>query len=159
MSDFQIHASRFTDLDPTTLYALLKLRVDIFVVEQSCPYPELDGRDTEPGSWHIWADADGVPLGYLRVLDDPDGVARIGRVCTAAAGRGRGVAGRLLECALDEIGPRASRLDAQSHLAGFYGRYGYSPTGPEFLEDGIPHVPMARPTPAGTTASATAAPR
>ncbi|MGH3738891.1 MAG: GNAT family N-acetyltransferase [Micromonosporaceae bacterium] len=149
----EIHAARFAELDPPTLYALLKLRVDVFVVEQDCPYPELDGRDTEPAAWHIWAHAEDGPLGYLRVLEDPDGVARIGRVCTSAAGRGRGIAGQLMERALAAIGPRASRLDAQAHLTGFYGRYGYAATGPEYLEDGIPHVPMARP---GT---ATAVPR
>ncbi|MGH3713569.1 MAG: GNAT family N-acetyltransferase [Micromonosporaceae bacterium] len=156
VTDIQIHAARFGELDPTTLYALLKLRVDIFVVEQECPYPELDGRDTEPTAWHVWAASDGELLGYLRVLQDPDGTARIGRVCTAAAGRGRGVAGGLMARAIAEIGDRPSRLDAQSYLVGFYARYGYSPTGPEYVEDGIPHVPMARPATAG---DATAAPR
>ncbi len=154
MSDIEIHTARFAALDTTTLYALLKLRVDVFVVEQRCPYPELDDRDAEPGTLHVWAARDdqpaqpgrpgGVPLGYLRVLTDPDGVARIGRVCTAAYGRGLGVAGRLLERALAEIGDAPSRLDAQRYLAGFYTRYGYAATGPEYLDDGIPHVPMAR---------------
>lgn len=152
MSDIEIHTARFAALDTTTLYALLKLRVDVFVVEQECPYPELDDRDTEPGTLHVWASRehqqaqDGrAPLGYLRVLTDPDGVARIGRVCTAASGRGLGIAGRLLDRALEQIGDAPSRLDAQSYLVDFYARYGYSPTGPEYVEDGIPHVPMARP--------------
>jgi ElaA protein len=141
----EIHAARFGALDTTTLYALLKLRVDVFVVEQRCPYPELDGRDTEPGTLHIWAARNGQePLGYLRVLTDHDGVARIGRVCTAAGGRGLGIAGRLVERALAEIGDAPSRLDAQSYLVDFYARYGYTATAPEYVEDGIPHVPMAR---------------
>ena len=55
-------------------------------------------------------------------------------------------AGRLLTEALEIIGNRPSTLDAQAHLTGFYARYGYEPCGPEFLEDGIPHVPMFRPT-------------
>jgi ElaA protein len=134
----------FDELSPATLYAVLKLRVDVFVVEQRCPYPELDGRDAEPGTRHVWlADGD-APLAYLRILDEPHGAARIGRVCVAPAARGSGLAGRLMRATLDLLGPRRSVLDAQSHLAGFYGRLGYVRTGPEFVEDGIPHIPMAR---------------
>jgi ElaA protein len=141
----------FAELDATTLYALLKLRCDVFVVEQECAYPELDGRDTEPGTVHAWLTGDGAePVAYLRILADPDGVARIGRVCVAAGARGTGAAGRLLAAALDRIGGRPCVLDAQSYLVGFYARYGFTPTGPEFLEDGIPHVPMARPAPVTT---------
>ena len=144
MTPEKIHAAGFADLDTTTLHALFKLRVDVFVVEQECPYPELDGRDPEPGTLHLWSERDGELLGYLRVLEDPDGTARIGRVCTAAAGRGSGVAGRLLARALTEIGDRPARLDAQSYLVDFYARHGFSPAGAEFVEDGIPHVPMIR---------------
>jgi ElaA protein len=137
----------FADLDTTTLYALLKLRTDVFVVEQECAYPELDGRDTEPGTLHVWMrdDEAGPPLGYLRVLAEPDGGARIGRVCVSAAARGGGAADRLMRAAIDLAGPRHCVLDAQSYLLDFYGRYGFTPTGPEYIEDGIPHVPMARP--------------
>jgi ElaA protein len=74
-------------------------------------------------------------------LHDGD-VQRIGRVVTAKTARGAGLAGRLLEHALEIIGNRPSVLDAQSYLVGFYAKYGYQPTGPEFLEDGIPHTPM-----------------
>lgn len=138
----------FADLDPETLYALLRLRVDVFVVEQRCPYPELDGRDTEPATRHLWLELSRTPVAYLRILAEPDGTARIGRVVVAAPYRGRGYAGRLLEAAHAHVGPRPCVLSAQSHLAGFYARYGYRVTGPEFLEDGIPHVPMRRTPPA-----------
>jgi ElaA protein len=144
VTDFTIHAARFAELDTATLYALLKLRVDVFVVEQKCPYPELDGRDPRSDSLHIWGSRDGVPVGYLRLVRDPDGTPRIGRVCTARQARGSGLAGRLMTRALTEIGDRSCRLDAQSHLVGFYARYGFATDGPEFLEDGIPHVPMRR---------------
>ncbi|GAA1549501.1 GNAT family N-acetyltransferase [Nocardioides humi] len=140
-----LHRASFADLDTTTLYALLRLRVDVFVVEQACPYPELDGRDTEPGTRHLWLAHDGAPVGYLRLLRDPAAVVRIGRVVVAPQVRGTGAAGRLMDAALDEIGDRPSVLDAQAHLVRFYERYGYTPTGPEYLDDGIPHVPMARP--------------
>jgi ElaA protein len=138
-----LRTARFAELDATALYALLRLRVDVFVVEQTCPYPELDGRDAEPGTVHVWLERDGAPASYLRILEDP-GTARIGRVCTATAHRGAGLSGRLLAAALDLIGDRPSVLDAQAHLAGFYARFGFEATGPRFVEDGIPHVPMRR---------------
>jgi ElaA protein len=139
--------SAFADLDVTTLYAILKLRSDVFVVEQKCVYPDLDGRDTEPGTRHVWFSRDGAVQAYLRVLDD-GARQRIGRVVTAPAARGTGLAGRLVTEALRIIGDRPSVLDAQAHLAGFYAKFGFEPTGPEFVEDGIPHIPMAKPGPA-----------
>ena len=140
-----LHSARFADLDTATLYALLRLRVDVFVVEQACAYPEIDGRDTEPGTRHLWLSRDDAsPVAYLRTLDEPDGTVRIGRVVVTASARGSGAAGRLMAAALNEIRSRPSLLDAQAHLVGFYERFGYSATGPEYLEDGIPHVPMAR---------------
>jgi ElaA protein len=138
--------SAFGDLDVTTLYAILKLRGDVFVVEQKCAYPDLDGRDTEPGTRHVWFSRDGAIHAYLRILDDGTH-QRIGRVVTAPGARGAGLAGRLVTEALRLIGDRPSVLDAQAHLAGFYARFGYEPTGPEFLEDGIPHIPMLRAAP------------
>ncbi len=138
-----IRSARFAELDVTTLYRLLKLRVDVFVVEQECAYPELDGRDPEAGTVHVWAEQAGEITGYLRILDDGP-VARIGRVLTTKSARGTGLGGRLMERALQEIGERASVLDAQSYLVAFYERYGYVVSGPSFVEDGIPHTPMAR---------------
>jgi ElaA protein len=142
----KLHSATFGELDAATLYALLRLRVDVFVVEQHCAYPELDGRDTEPGALHLWLTADGdrAPLGYLRILTEPDGDTRIGRVAVAAAARGAGVARQLVEAALTQVGDRPCALDAQAHLVGFYRSLGFSVTGPEYLEDGIPHVPMRR---------------
>ena len=138
-----LHVAAFDDVPPRTAYLLWKLRTDIFVVEQECPYPELDGRDLEPGTRHVWGEQDGVPVCYLRLLAEPDG-CRIGRVCVAAPARGAGLADALMRRALDEIGARRCVLDAQSHLADWYTRWGFEVTGPEFLDDGIPHLPMAR---------------
>jgi ElaA protein len=135
----------FADLDTATLYAVLRLRVDVFVVEQGCAYPELDGRDTEPGTRHLWRPDDtGAPAAYLRLLAEPDGAARIGRVVVAPHARGAGHAGLLMRSALELIGDRPSVLAAQAHLAGFYGRFGFAAVGPEYLDDGIPHLPMRR---------------
>ncbi|BCJ67209.1 GNAT family N-acetyltransferase [Polymorphospora rubra] len=140
----ETRVATFADLDTRTLHDLLRLRVDVFVVEQECAYPELDGRDTEPGTRHLWLARGGAPVAYLRILADPDGVARIGRVLVAREARGDGLAGRLMTEALRVVGDRPSVLDAQAHLAGFYARFGYTTTGPEYVEDGIPHIPMRR---------------
>jgi ElaA protein len=142
----EVRSATFRDLDTTTLYAILKLRTDVFVVEQQCAYPELDGRDSEPGTRHVWIERDGEVRAYLRILRENE-QERIGRVVTAKTARGSGLAGRLLTEALEIVGNRASVLEAQAHLAGFYARFGYQPTGPEYLEDGIPHIPMRRVAP------------
>ncbi|WP_430783756.1 GNAT family N-acetyltransferase [Actinoplanes sp. G11-F43] len=139
----ELRVASFRDLHPTSLYKILKLRSEVFVVEQECPYLDPDGRDDEPGTRHLWFENDGEIRAYLRILDD-GGVERIGRVVTAPRARGAGLAGRLITEAITVIGDRPSVLDAQAHLAGFYGRYGFTVNGPEFLEDGIPHVPMIR---------------
>jgi ElaA protein len=140
-----LRVATFADLDVATLYALLRLRVDTFVVEQQCCYPELDGRDCEPDTAHLWLEQAGTPVAYLRMLAEPDGAVQVGRVVVAAPARGAGLASRLLEAALQRVAARPCVLKAQAHLAGFYGRYGFVVTGPEFLDDGIPHVPMRRP--------------
>jgi ElaA protein len=143
----EVRTASFPDLEIGTLYAILKLRSDVFVVEQECFYADLDGRDDEPGTRHLWIARDDEIRAYLRILDDGV-VQRIGRVVTAPEARGAGLAGRLVEAALTVIGNRPSVLDAQAHLVGFYAKFGYQQTGPEYLEDGIPHVPMFRAAPA-----------
>jgi ElaA protein len=140
----RLHVARFGELSPALLYALLRLRVDVFVVEQHCPYPELDGRDLEPGTRHVWLADAGTPVAYLRMLAEPDGSVRVGRVCVARPARGRGLAGELMSHALELAGPDPCVLHAQAHLAGFYAGLGFTPTGPELDDDGIPHVPMRR---------------
>lgn len=149
MTAGDVHCARFAELDPATLYALLRLRVDVFVVEQACPYPELDGRDLEPATRHLWLEDAGVPVAYLRLLDDGRdagagrlGLYRIGRVATAASHRNQGVATVLVRAALELChGPVV--LDAQAHLQPWYERLGFAATGPVYVDaDGIPHVPM-----------------
>ncbi|OYO10559.1 GNAT family N-acetyltransferase [Enemella evansiae] len=136
-----------TDLAFAEAYAVLRLREAVFVVEQDCPYPELDGRDLEPDCRWLWyTDDDGAVLASLRVLTEDDGVRRIGRVVTAPAARGRGLAAELMRECLQLIGDRAEAvLNAQVQLVGWYERFGFRGDGAEFLEDGIPHRPMRRP--------------
>jgi ElaA protein len=141
-----MRTASFDQLDARTAYQLWQLRERVFVVEQECAYLDLDGRDLDPGTCHLWIEDDGAPVAYLRVLDDSevgDG-ARIGRVLVAESHRGRGLAERLVQAALDSVGDRGVRLDAQSYLVAWYRRLGFEPAGAEFLEDGIPHVPMRR---------------
>lgn len=138
-----MHAAAFDELDPRTAYLLFQLRESVFVLEQTCRYLELDGRDLEPGTRHLWVEDDGLPVGYLRILSDDE--ARIGRVLVAKSHRGSGIANALMQAALETIGDRPSVLEAQAYLTGWYSRFGYEQTGPEYLEDDIPHVSMRRP--------------
>lgn len=132
----------FADLDTRTAYDVWRLRQDVFVVEQSCPYPDLDGRDPEPGTRHVLLTTDNGTLhGYARLLDDGE-VMRIGRVVLAREARGRRLADSLMTAALGECADRPVVLDAQSPLRSWYEGFGFVVDGPEFLEDGIPHLPM-----------------
>jgi ElaA protein len=133
----------FDDLDARTAYALWRLRQQVFVVEQASPYPDLDGRDPEPTTRHVLARDGDELIGCLRVLDE-GAHARIGRVVVSASARGRGLARELMDAALAGIGEREVRLDAQTGLTGFYESYGFAVSGPEFVEDGVAHVPMVR---------------
>jgi ElaA protein len=114
------------------------------VVEQHSPYPDLDGRDLEPATRHLLLLEDEALVGCLRLLDDGDAM-RIGRVVVAPAARGRGLARLLVDEAVRLVGDRPARLDAQTGLTAFYASYGFEVIGPEFDEDGVLHVPMARP--------------
>jgi ElaA protein len=145
------------DLAANTLYELLKLRVEVFVVEQACPYPELDGRDLLAETRHFWLESPGgvgVPpvrggvICTLRLMEEHTGgekAFRIGRLCTKRSARGQGHTTRLLRAALAEVGDHPCRIDAQTYLADMYAQHGFVRVGDDFVEDGIPHVPMLRP--------------
>ena len=163
----ELHLAAPADLDVVTLYRILQLRVDVFVVEQRCPYRELDGRDLEPGARWVWATDGDAVLATLRILREGRATARIGRVATAPAARAAGIATVLMRHALDAIDAEAEDdphagdgdadaedhrrpgievvLDAQSPLVSWYQRLGFEPDGAEFVEDGISHLPMRRP--------------
>lgn len=138
---------RFAELAPAELYGLLKLRVDVFVVEQACPYPELDGRDAEPGTLHVWVEEDGAVLSCIRVLENGEDRA-IGRVATAASARGRGLSAQLIARGLQLCAGRTVDIGAQAYLEGWYARFGFERSGEDYVEDGIPHLPMRLVAPA-----------
>lgn len=140
-------------MNPVTLYRVLQLRTDVFVVEQQCAYPELDGRDAEADSLMVWAETGNEVIATLRILRDIDaaGVAealRIGRVTAHPTHRGSGIARTIFQYALEQCEAVATELpivlDAQEPLEGWYEAFGFNRTGPTFLEDDIPHVPMRR---------------
>lgn len=140
-----IHAAPLAELEPVTLYRILALRAEVFVVEQDCAYLDPDGRDLEPEAVQLWAERDGELVATLRLLRDGDGRARIGRVATARGTRDRGIAAALMRRAIELTGPVEIVLNAQTYLAQWYARFGFAADGAEFVEDGIPHVPMRRP--------------
>ena len=137
-------AAAFEQLSARQAYDAWRLRQDAFVVEQECAYPDLDGRDPDPTTRHVLLLKDERVVGCARVLDDGD-AWRIGRVVLDPAVRGRGWGDRLMESALVLCVGRPAVLDAQAPLTGWYATFGFHVDGPEFLEDGIPHVPMRRP--------------
>ena len=138
------------DLGKEQLYAILRLRNEVFVVEQKCIYQDIDGQDLLGYTHHLMAWKDDELVAYLRLLD-PDtqgGDVVVGRVIVAPAARGTGLGHRLMLEALkqiDDIWPDTPIfLCAQAHLQGYYARYGFLVAGEEYLEDDIPHIGMRR---------------
>ncbi len=136
----------FGDLTGREVHDIMRLRVDVFVVEQRCVYPEVDGED--PHSTHVMGITEkGALAAYARILPPHDGgPPHIGRVIVDPRFRGQHLGRHLMHQALQEVerrhGSRRSALAAQAYLVGFYGSFGYVPTSAEYLWDGIPHVDM-----------------
>jgi ElaA protein len=143
LPELKVVAVSFEELDPRTAYDVWRLRHQVFVLEQQCLYGDLDGRDLEPGTRHVVMTEDAAVVGYARVLDDGD-TWRIGRVVLATEARGRGWADPLMHATLAECPDRDIVLNAQAPLAAWYSSLGFEVTGPEYLDDGIPHLPMRR---------------
>ncbi|MGI8647963.1 MAG: GNAT family N-acetyltransferase [Mycobacteriales bacterium] len=141
MRNAVIKSANFSELDTETLYKLLQLRIEVFAVEQKSIYQDLDGRDCEPETQHIWAEHEGVPLSVLRVLKGPGDSSQIGRVCTARQARGNGLAARLIELACRE-NPGDIWLHGQLYLRSWYESFGFITESDEFAIDGIPHIAM-----------------
>ena len=134
--------SDFHSLSPEDLYEILRARVNVFVVEQDCPYPEVDGIDYI--STHLFVKEGNEVVAYARVYPDKeDQVWHIGRVLTTRRGEGLGTV--IMDSAIQDArraGARIIRIEAQSYAIGFYEKSGFKVISDEFLMDGIPHVRM-----------------
>lgn len=146
------HCEPFARIDRHDLYALLQLRVAVFVVEQHCPYLDPDGKDVLPDTHHLYArDGDGRVLACLRLL--APGVSypqpSIGRVATAASVRRSGLGRELMRRGLVEVmrlwPGQPIRIGAQCYLQRFYESLGFVVDSGPYDEDGIPHIEMQRP--------------
>ena len=146
--ELQLSHLGFDQLSAQMLYDIIRLRMEVFVVEQNCPYQDLDGRDQ--ASTHVMGHTpDGRLLSYCRVL--PPGLAypsyaSIGRVITSGEVRGTGAGKKLMVYAIDlarKLYPgMAVKISAQSYALPFYEALGFIAIGEEYLEDDIPHRAM-----------------
>lgn len=140
----ELAVKHFSELSAEELFEIYRLRVSVFVVEQKCPYQEVD--DADRVAYHIWLkDEDGIEA-YARVL--PQGVtfqtASLGRVI--AVKRRCGLGSKIVEAAIDvaktKLCAEKITIEAQDYARSLYEKHGFSQTSEEFLEDGIPHIQM-----------------
>ncbi|RMH37242.1 MAG: GNAT family N-acetyltransferase [Gammaproteobacteria bacterium] len=137
----------FAELDAATVYGFLKLRQDVFVLEQKCLYPDIDGLDLS--CWHLVGKKEGAVIGYLRIIPPehhPKAVPAIGRVVVAPAHRGQGLATQMMRHAIRHCAQHYPGQDlflsAQTYLVTFYQSLGFVSVGAPYLEDGIEHIDM-----------------
>ncbi|ADO47717.1 GNAT family N-acetyltransferase [[Enterobacter] lignolyticus] len=144
------HDLHHSELTVPQLYALLRLRCEVFVVEQTCPYQDVDGDDLIGENRHILGWRDGELVAYARILKSDNDVEPvvIGRVIISALARGEKLGYQLMEQTLASCRRhwphKALYLGAQAHLQAFYAHFGFSPVTEIYDEDGIPHIGMAR---------------
>jgi ElaA protein len=139
----------FDDLTPRELYAILQLRIEVFVVEQNCPFQDADDKDQ--ASFHLLGEEGGRLVAYTRLV--PRGVAypdypSIGRVVTSPSVRRSGAGRELMARSIDEcyrlFGRQPIKIGAQCYLDRFYRSFGFEPIGEVYLEDGIEHIHMIK---------------
>lgn len=140
------HCKAFHDLTTEELYRILDMRIQVFVVEQNCPYPEIDGKD--PESIHLFAMENGEVLAYARLL--PAGVSytepSIGRVLVKEelrkTGLGKILMNRSIATMTERFDAGVIKIQAQDYARPFYASFGFEPISDVYPEDGIPHVDM-----------------
>lgn len=147
MSHIKWTCQTFEQLSKEDLYLILMERVNVFVVEQTCPYPEIDHRDQE--ALHLIAKENGTIVAYCRIFQN--GImykeASIGRVLVTQAGRKKGYGKMLLIKALEklsELGETSVKIQAQAYLKSFYESFGFKAVSDVYDEDGIPHFDMVK---------------
>ena len=137
----------FEELNKAELYQIIQLRIAVFIIEQDCPYPDLDDMDHD--AQHLWIEDAGEIVCYLRInpagsrFDEPS----LGRIVTKKSHRNRGLAEMLIKRAIDlvcEKESRAIRISAQCYLEKYYEKFGFIKASEEYLEDNIPHIEMLK---------------
>jgi len=139
---------KLQDMDPVELYEMLKLRADVFVIEQNCIYPDMDDKDFH--ALHVIGKKHNKVIACTRIF--PAGIyfdeASIGRVVVKEEERQFKYGHLLMEKSLEAIdqhfGPQIIKISAQEYLLNFYKKHGFDPFGEGYLEDGIPHIGMKR---------------
>lgn len=145
----------FQELSTTELYKILMERTQVFVVEQNCPYLEVDGKDVK--SYHLFAEHEGEMICYLRILSPGISYPQtsIGRVLVKKDYRGQGLGKELLRKSLnfiqEELKENKVKIQAQCYLEKFYSSFGFETISDEYLEDDIPHIDMLLQTSANET--------
>ena len=141
------HIKRFSELTADEIYDILELRSKVFVLEQNCPYQDVDGADKR--SYQLFGcEPDGTLAGCLRILDKGQTFEEtaIGRVAVEESLRGRGYARQMMERALEfaahTLGEQVISISAQVYLVDFYKSLGFTAVSESYLEDGIPHLDM-----------------
>ena len=140
----KVVCKHFSELTASELYDILRLRVDVFVVEQNCPYPETDGKDLD--AYHLWLEDENGIEAYLRLLAPGVSYAEpsIGRVI--ARKRRCGIGSMLMRAGIEKMheihGNLPIRIEAQSYARPFYETFGFKKVSEPFLEDGIEHIEM-----------------
>lgn len=135
----------FAALTAAEVYEILRVRMAVFIVEQQCPYQDIDG--TDQAALHLFSTEQGTITAYLRVYphDGQPGTVHLGRVLTTV--RGSGLGAQILQAGIaaarEKLGAHRIVIEAQTYAKGFYTRAGFVQTSGEFLEDGIPHMQMA----------------
>jgi len=137
----------YADLSKNELYAILWLRAKVFIVEQDCPYQDLDGKDQK--SYHVLGIKDNMIAAYTRLIPKSvsyDSYCSIGRVVCDPSIRGSGAGKALMEFSIEtcrELFPGDPiKISAQTYLTRFYTELGFNAVGDEYLEDNIPHIGM-----------------
>lgn len=148
MENFIWKIKTFDELSAQELHDVLKARIDVFVVEQNCPYPEIDGDD--PKAIHLWAEQNGNIAAYCRIFQP--GIkydeSSIGRVLTTQKYRKMNLGKTLMKNAIGIVEARfrttSIRISAQDYLLPFYTDLDFISTGKSYLEDEIPHSEMLK---------------
>ena len=138
----------FSDLSRVEIYKILRLRSEVFVVEQNCIYQDIDNKDQK--AYHILGSVEDSLLAYARIFDSGDyfDLPSIGRIVVQEKARlfsyGHQLVDHSIQYIIENFDNKNILISAQTYLTKFYNTHGFKQQGKEYLEDGIPHIKMLR---------------